>query len=74
MIGTRGATDATAATFPFAAANAAVAQGHEATISLREDAVLLMKEGVADTIRGVAIPPFKEVFAAAVKNKIPIHV
>lgn len=74
MVGTKGTDDPTAATFPFAAANAAVAQGHEATIALRWDAVLLMKDAVADTIRGVGIPAFKEVFATTLKNKIPIYI
>jgi len=58
----------------YATGNTALAQGHEVTICLRWDAVLLMKEGVADTIRGVGIPPFKDVFATTLQNKIPIFV
>ena len=74
MAGTKGPTDPNAATFAFVAANEAVAQGHEVEVSLRDDAVLILKDGVADTIRGVGMPPFKDAFDAAVKKGIPIAV
>ena len=48
--------------------------GHEAVISLQGDAVVLMKDVVANSVVPVGWLPLKEVLATTVKNKTPIYV
>jgi predicted peroxiredoxin len=55
-------------------ANAAVEAGHEAEIHIFGDAVVLMKNVVANSVVPVGWPPLKEILAATIKNKIPIYV
>jgi len=51
-----------------------VEAGHEAVISLQGDAVVLMKDAVANSVVPVGWLPLKEVLATTVKNKTPIYV
>ncbi len=73
-MGTHGTEDPTRATFPFFLAKGAIDAGHEARITLMGDSVMLMKDSVAQSIRGVGMPPFAELLEFAVANKVPISV
>jgi len=60
--------------FPFLGANGAVEAGHEAVISLQGDAVVLMKDAVANSVVPVGWLPLKDILATTVRNKTPIYV
>ena len=60
--------------FPFLAANGAVEAGHEAVTTLMGDAVVLMKDAVANSVVPVGWPSLKEILAITVNNKTPIYV
>jgi predicted peroxiredoxin len=73
-LGTNGSEDPTKSVFPFLAANGAVEAGHEAVVSLFGDAVVLMKDVVANSVVPMGWPPLKDILATTIKNKIPIYV
>jgi len=54
--------------------NGAVDAGHQAEVSLFGDAVVLMKDAVANSIVPVGWPPLKDILVTTIKNKIPIYV
>lgn len=60
--------------FPFLGANGAVEAGHQVEIHMLRDAVVLMKDAVANGVVPVGWPPLKEVLATTVKNRTPIYV
>jgi uncharacterized protein involved in oxidation of intracellular sulfur len=70
----RGTDDPTQATLPLIAAKAARAQGHDVTVWLQNEAVTLARQGIADSVVGVGIPPLREVLAALVEANTPIWV
>ncbi len=72
--GSNGSENPTKSVFPFILANGAVEAGHEAVISLFGDAVVLMKDAISNSVVPVGWPPFKDILATAIKNKIPIYV
>ena len=71
---TNGSENPTKAVIPFLGANGAVDAGHEAQIVLFGDAVVVMKEEVAESIVPVGWPPLKELLATTIKNGVPIYV
>jgi predicted peroxiredoxin len=73
-IGTNGSENPTKSVFPFLGANGAVEAGYEAEISLQGDAVVLLRDAVANSVVPVGWPPLKEVLATNIKNKVPIYV
>ncbi len=73
-LGSNGSENPTKAVFPFILANGAVDAGHQAEISLFGDAVVLMKDAVANSVVPVGWPPFKDILATTIKNQIPIYV
>ncbi len=73
-MGSNGSENPTKSVFPFILANGAVEAGHEAEISLFGDSVVLMKDAVANAVVPVGWPPFKDILATTIKNKIPIYV
>lgn len=73
-VGKSGSNDPTLASFPFVIAVNAAASGHKAEIALLGEAAYLMKAAVRDNIQGVGFPPLRELYAEAVRQKIPIHV
>lgn len=73
-IGTHGTDDPTRASFPFFFARGAIEAGHQPGIILTMDAVLLIKDSIAQNIQGVGIPPLKDLVAHAVAHKVPISV
>ncbi len=72
--GSNGSENPTKSVFPFIMANGAVDAGHQAEISLFGDAVVLMKDAVANSVVPVGWPPLKDILATTIKNKIPIYV
>ncbi len=73
-MGTNGSENPTKSVFPFILANGAVEAGHTAEISLFGDAVVLMKDAVANSVVPVGWPPLKDIMATTVRNKVPIYV
>ncbi len=73
-MGSNGSENPTKSVFPFILANGAVDAGHQAEISLFGDAVVLMKDVVANSVVPVGWPPLKEIMTTTIKNKIPIYV
>ena len=72
--GTSGSDDPTKAVLPFLAALGAVEAGHQAQIALMGEATYLMKDSVAEAVRGVGWPSVKELLTKAVEQGITIHV
>lgn len=64
----------TRASLPFDLAIAAVGAGLEAEIFLLGEAVLLMKDVIAQNVLPVGAPPFKELLSSAIEKNIPIYV
>ncbi len=59
-----GPSDPTRASIPFhMAVNGAAKNGTETAIALAGDATELMKPGVAETVRGVGVPPLADLLA-----------
>ena len=54
-------------------AGGAIDAGHEPAIVLAGDAVVVMDDTVANSVQGVGFPPFKELLAKVVDNKVPIY-
>jgi predicted peroxiredoxin len=74
FIGLHGSADPTTAAFPFIMANGAVEAGHEAIIVLANEAVTLLNSTVAENVHGVGWPPFTEILAKTMENKVPVYV
>jgi len=74
FIGLHGSEDPTKATFPFIMANGASDAGYQTAIILVGDAVVLMKNTVADNVRGVGLPPLKDAMDKVVAAKVPIYI
>ncbi len=72
--GTNGSENPTKSVFPFILANGAVDAGHQAEVSLFGDAVVLMKDVVANSVVPVGWPPLKDIMATTIRNKVPIYV
>jgi predicted peroxiredoxin len=71
---TNGSENPTKAVLPFLNANGAVEAGHEPTITLFGDAVVLMKDSVANAVVPVGWPPLKDILATTIANNTPIYV
>ena len=69
---THGSEDPTRATLAWLQAKGAVDAGHEATISLIGDAVVVLRESVASNIQGMGLPPFNDLVTFAKENKITV--
>ncbi len=74
FMGSNGSENPTKSVFPFILANGAVDAGHQAEISLFGDAVVLMKDVVANSVVPVGWPPLKDIMATTIKNKVTIYV
>ncbi|MFQ5861311.1 MAG: hypothetical protein ACE5IG_07175 [Dehalococcoidia bacterium] len=71
---TNGSENPTKAVLPFLAANGAVEAGHQAQVVLFGDAVVVMKDVVANSVVPVGWPPLKELMATTIQNQVPIYV
>ncbi len=74
FMGSNGSENPTKSVFPFILANGAVDAGHQAEVSLFGDAVVLMKDVVANSVVPVGWPPLKDIMATTIKNKVTIYV
>ena len=73
-MGSNGSENPTKSVFPFILANGAVDAGHEAEISLFGDAVVLMKDVVANSVVPMGWPALKDIMATTIRNKVTIYV
>jgi len=71
---TWGTNDATKATIPFHLARGAKQAGIDVRVVLAGDSTELIRQDVAETVRGKGVPPLREVLDFARDNGIPIHV
>ena len=71
---TNGSENPTKAVLPFLGANGAVEAGHQAQIILFGDAVVVMKDVVADSVVPVGWPPLKDIMADTIQHGVPIYV
>ena len=71
---TNGSENPTKAVLPFLSANGAVEAGHQPAITLFGDAVVLMKDSVANAVVPVGWPPLKDILATTIANNTPIYV
>ncbi|MGH2500318.1 MAG: hypothetical protein ACRDF0_09555 [Candidatus Limnocylindria bacterium] len=70
-----GPGDATRASIPFhIAVNGAAKNGTETAIAIAGDAAELMKPGVAESVKGVGVPPLAELLAGAKAAGIKLFV
>lgn len=70
-----GPNDATRASIPFhIAVNGAAKNGTETAIALAGDASELLKPGVAETVRGVGVPPLADLLAGAKAAGIKLYI
>ncbi len=74
FMGSNGSENPTKSVFPFVLANGAVDAGYEAEVSLFGDAVVLMKDVVANAVVPMGWPPLKDIMATSISNKIDIYV
>jgi uncharacterized protein involved in oxidation of intracellular sulfur len=72
--GTFGSDDPTRASLPFLGASGALARGHQPVIIVTGEAVLLMKDVVADAVHGIGFPPLRELMDKVVDHQVPIYV
>ncbi len=73
-MGSNGSENPTKSVFPFLLANGAVEAGHQAEVQLFGDAVVLMKDVVANNVVPMGWPPLKDILATTISNKVPIYV
>ncbi len=73
-LGTSGSENPTKSVFHFILANGAVDAGHEAEVSLFGDAVVLMKDVVANSVVPMGWPPLKDIMAKTISNQVQIYV
>ncbi len=73
-MGSNGSENPTKSVFPFILANGAVDAGHQAELQLFGDAVVLMKDVVANNVVPMGWPPLKDILATTISNNIPIYV
>lgn len=70
-----GAADQTRASIPFhLAVNGAVKAGVDVSVGLMGDASELLKPGVAETVRGVGVPPLEQLWDGCRRAAIRFYV
>ncbi len=74
FIGTSGSENPTKSVLPLLSAVGAIEAGHQAMITVVGDAVVMMKDVVANSVVPVGWPPYKEVLAKVIVSKVPIYV
>ena len=73
VTGTSGAEDPTKASLVFLHAKGAKEAGHEVTISLMGDSVVMLNPAIAKNIQGVGLPPLTELISFAKDNGILVY-
>ena len=70
---TSGSENPTKATLAFLHAKGAKEAGHDVSISLLGDSVVLLNPTVAKNVHGVGLPPLTELISFAKDNGIPVY-
>lgn len=70
---TSGSEDPTKATLAFVQAMGAKQAGHDVSISLLGDSVVLLNPTVAKSVQGVGMPPLTDLINFAKENGIPVY-
>jgi predicted peroxiredoxin len=73
VTGTSGSEDPTKATLVFLHAKGAKEAGHDVSISLLGDAVVMLNPTIAKNIHGVGLPPLTELISYAKDNGILVY-
>ena len=73
VTGTSGAEDPTKATLVFLHAKGAKEAGHDVSISLLGDSVVMLNPAIAKNIHGVGLPPLTELIDFAKENGILVY-
>jgi predicted peroxiredoxin len=73
-IGKYGSADPTEASMVFHMASGALDAGHQPQIALAGEATYLMKDSIANEVRGVGIPPMKELLQKMIDHSVPIGI
>jgi predicted peroxiredoxin len=73
VTGTSGSEDPTRATLVFLHAKGAKEAGHDVSISLLGDSVVMLNPAIAKNIQGVGLPPLTELINFAKENGIPVY-
>jgi uncharacterized protein involved in oxidation of intracellular sulfur len=74
ITGTHGSDDPTRASFPFHIAKGAKEAGYEVEIILANEAPIILKDTVRESLLGVGMPPLRELFQFAVENRVRVYV
>jgi len=74
ITGTHGTDDPTRASMPFHIGKGAIESGHSVEVVVANDAPVIMKEAVRDSIVGLGIPPLKGLFQFAIDNNARVYV
>ncbi len=74
ITGTCGTSDPTRASMPFHVAKGAREAGYDVGIVLANDAPLLMKDSIRETVLGVGMPALKDLFQFAVTNNVRVYI
>jgi predicted peroxiredoxin len=73
VTGTSGSENPTKATLVFLHAKGAKEAGHDVTISLLGDSVVMLNPAVAKNIQGVGLPPLTDLITFAKDNGIAVY-
>ena len=73
VTGTNGSENPTKATLVFLHAKGSKEAGHDVSISLLGDAVVMANPTIAKNIQGVGLPPLAELVEFAKQNGIPVY-
>jgi uncharacterized protein involved in oxidation of intracellular sulfur len=73
VTGTSGSENPTKATLTFLHAKGAKEAGHDVSISLLGDSVVLLNPAIAKSVQGVGLPPLTDLINFAKENGIPVY-
>ncbi len=75
IVGATGSNEPTRASIPFhIAVNGAVPAGVQVAVAFAGDAAELLRPEVIDAVRGVGIPPLRELIDKCVAKNVPFYV
>lgn len=74
FFGTYGSDDPPRASLPMLGASGALSRGHQAIIILTGEAVVVVRDAIANSLHGIGFPPLRELMAEVVAGGVPIYV
>ena len=75
IVGATGSQDPTRASIPFhIAANGAVPGGVQVAVAFAGDAAELLKPEIIASVRGIGLPPLRELIDKCIANGVPFYV